>query len=224
LSRAVAVVAPLALAACAVWMAERPDESSLAVLVGAAVLVAAGVAWFETGPDSAKELAGIATLAGVAAAGRVLFAGIPGVQPLTVIAVAAGVALGVRAGFAVGAVAAFVSNLFLPEGPWTLWQMLLWGGCGAVGALAAPLLRRRVVFALVCCALGLAFSALMDVWQWWAFYPHTWQAFAALHATGLPFDVAHGVGNFLIALAVGPELRRLLERFARRLHTEVVWA
>ena len=64
----------------------------------------------------------------------------------------------------------------------------------------------------------------MDVWQWWAFYPHTWQAFVTLHASGFPFDVAHGVGNFVIALAIGPELRRLLERFARRLHTEVVWA
>jgi hypothetical protein len=28
----------------------------------------------------------------------------------------------------------------------------------------------------------------------------------------------------VIALAVGPELRRLLDRYGRRLHTEVVWA
>jgi energy-coupling factor transport system substrate-specific component len=221
------LAAPAALAVfvgCAAWMAVRPGDSSFALLVAAAALVAAGAAWFELGPDSAKELAGIATLAGVAAAGRVVFAGIPGVQPLTVIAVAAGVALGVRAGFAVGALAAFVSNLFLPEGPWTLWQMLLWGACGAVGALAAPLVRRRLPFALLCCVLGLAFSAAMDVWEWWAFYPHTWQAFAARHAAGVWFDVAHGVGNLVIALAAGPELRRLLERFARRLRTEVVWA
>ena len=222
--RAVGLGALGAVAACAVWMAVSPDQSSLAILLIAGALVVAGGAWLETGPDSAKELAGIATLAGVAAAGRVLFAGIPGVQPLTVIAVAGGVALGLRAGFAVGAVAAFVSNLFLPEGPWTLWQMLLWGGCGAVGALAAPLLRRRIPFAVVCCVLGFSFSALMDVWEWWAFYPHTWQAFVARHAAGVWFDVAHAAGNLVIALAVGPELRRLLERFGRRLHTEVVWA
>lgn len=222
--RWIALGAPAAIAACALWLAERPADSSLALLVVAGALLLAGAAWFETGPDSAKELAGIATLAAVAAGGRVLFAGIPGVQPLTVIAVAAGVGLGVRAGFSVGAVAAFVSNLFLPEGPWTLWQMLLWGGCGVIGALAAPLLRRRIPFALLCCALGLAFSALMDVWEWWAFYPHTWQAFVARHAAGFPFDVAHGVGNLVIALVAGPELRRLLERYGRRVHTEVVWA
>jgi hypothetical protein len=28
----------------------------------------------------------------------------------------------------------------------------------------------------------------------------------------------------VIALAVGPELRRMLERYGRRLRTEVVWA
>ena len=208
----------------AVWVALVPGDASLAILVLGGALVAAGVAWLETGPDSAKEIAGIATIAGVAAAGRVLFAGIPGVQPLTDIAVASGVALGARAGFAVGAVGAFVSNLFLAEGPWTLWQTLGWAGCGAIGGLGAPLLRRRLPFALVCGVLGLAFSALMDVWDWFAFYPHTWQAFAAHHVAGFPFDVAHAAGNVVLALVAGPELRRLLERFGRRLRTEVLWA
>jgi hypothetical protein len=44
-----------------------------------------------------------------------------------------------------------------------------------------------------------------------------------VHARGLPFDLAHAIGNVVIALAAGPELRRLLDRYGRRLHTEVVW-
>jgi hypothetical protein len=36
--------------------------------------------------------------------------------------------------------------------------------------------------------------------------------------------MAHAVGNVVIALAIGPELRRLLERYARRMRTEVIWA
>jgi hypothetical protein len=64
----------------------------------------------------------------------------------------------------------------------------------------------------------------MDFWEWLSFYPHTWQAFAALWVRGLSFDFAHATGNFVLALAVGPELRRLLERYARRLKAEVVWA
>jgi energy-coupling factor transport system substrate-specific component len=170
-------------------------------------------------------LALIATLGASAAAGRVLFAAIPGVQPVTVMTVAAGAALGARSGFAVGALAAFVSNFFLGQGTWTPWQMLGWGACGVAGAMAPKLLRRRVALAAFCFVLGLAFSAFMDVWNWLAFYDeHTWQTFVAVHARGLPFDLAHAIGNVVIALAAGPELRRLLDRYGRRLHTEVVWA
>ncbi len=71
---------------------------------------------------------------------------------------------------------------------------------------------------------GFGFSFLMDVWEWFSFYPHTWQAFVAQIARGVPFDVAHAAGNLALALAAGPELRRVLDRYGRRLRTEVVWA
>jgi energy-coupling factor transport system substrate-specific component len=200
------------------------QDGALATALGAASLVAAGVAWFEAGTDSTRELAVIATLAAAAAAGRVLFAAVPGVQPVTVIAIVAGAALGVRAGVATGAIAAFVSNLFLGQGIWTPQQMLGWGACGAAGAALAPFLRNRWVLAAVAAVLGFAFSASMDVWLWWGFSPHTTAALAAVVGRGLWFDAAHAAGNVVIALAAGPELRRMLDRYASRLRTEVVWA
>jgi energy-coupling factor transport system substrate-specific component len=200
------------------------QDGALATALGAASLVAAGVAWFEAGTDSTRELAVIATLAAAAAAGRVLFAAVPGVQPVTVIAIVAGAALGLRAGVATGAIAAFVSNLFLGQGIWTPQQMLGWGACGAAGAALAPFLRNRWVLAAVAAVLGFAFSASMDVWLWWGFSPHTTAALAAVVGRGLWFDAAHAAGNVVIALAAGPELRRMLDRYASRLRTEVVWA
>ena len=71
--------------------------------------------------------------------------------------------------------------------------------------------------------LGFCFSALMDVWLWLAFWPHTWPAFLVVHARGIPYDTAHAIGNLVLALAVGPELRRLLARYGRRLRTEIAW-
>jgi len=210
--------------AAAAWTAVSPDQAALALLLVAASLVVAGAAWLETGPGSSKELVLVATLGAAAAAGRVLFAAVPNVQPVTVMAVVAGVALGPRAGMAVGGLAALVSNFYLGQGAYTPWQMLAWGGCGLLGGLAAPLLRRRVPLALTCFALGFAFDAVMDTWEWLSFYPHTWQAFAALWVRGLWFDVAHASGNLVLALVAGPELRRLLERYARRLKAEIVWA
>src|SRR2546430_2094542 len=135
--------------AAAVWAGLDRGDDGLSLLLVAAALLALGGGWLESGPGSAKEIALIAALRGGAAAGRVLFAAIPGVQPVTVIAVCAGAALGMRSGIAVGGVAALVSNFFLGQGVWTPWQMLAWGACGAAGAAAAPLLRRRVVLAAV---------------------------------------------------------------------------
>ena len=224
MSRTIALGAAGCAFAAAVWAAAAPANAALALLLVAAALVVAAAAWLEAGPDSARELAVIATLAGAAAAGRVLFAAVPGVQPVTVIVVAAGAALGARAGIAVGMLAAFTSNFFLGQGMWTPWQMLGWGACGAAGALAGRLVRRRVPFAVLCGVLGLAFSALMDVWTWLSFFPHTWTAFGATLGRGVWFDVAHAAGNVAIALAAGPELRRMLDRYRRRLRTEVVWA
>lgn len=200
------------------------QDGALATALGAAALVAAGVAWFEAGTDSTRELAVIATLAAAAAAGRVLFAAIPGVQPVTVITIVAGASLGLRAGAATGALAAFVSNFFLGQGIWTPQQMLGWAACGAAGALLAPALRNRWVLAAVAAVLGFAFSASMDVWLWYGFSPHTVAALVAVVGRGVWFDVAHAAGNVVLALAAGPELRRMLDRYAARLRTEVVWA
>jgi energy-coupling factor transport system substrate-specific component len=222
--RLAAFTAGAAALGAAVWVVHSPDHSALPLLFAAIALVVAGAAWLETGTGAAKEIVLVATLAAVAAAGRVLFVAIPGVQPVTVIVVAAGAGLGARAGFATGALAALASNFFLGQGPWTPWQMLGWGACGLVGAALAPLLRRRVAFAAACFVLGFAFSAAMDVWLWLSFWPHTWQALTVVLGRGIWFEAAHAVGNVVIALAVGPELRRLVERYARRLRTEVVWA
>jgi energy-coupling factor transport system substrate-specific component len=210
--------------AAGVWAAATAQNAALPLLLVAAAVVVGAAGWLEAGPDSARELTVIATLAGAAAAGRVLFAAIPGVQPVTVIVVAAGAALGARAGIAVGMLAAFASNFFLGQGLWTPWQMLGWGACGAAGAFAAPLVRRRLPFAALCGVLGLGFSALMDVWTWLSFFPHTWPALVATLGRGVWFDAAHAAGNVAIALAAGPELRRMLDRYSRRLRTEVVWA
>ena len=210
--------------AAALWSADSPQSYALPLLAIAAALVVALAAWLETGPVSAKELAVIATVGGAAAASRVVFAAVPNVKPVTVIVVSAGIALGLRAGILVGAIAALVSNLFLGQGPWTPWQMLGWAGCGAVGALLAPLLRRRVPLAAVCFVLGFAFDWLLDAQEWWSYYPHTLPAFLGLVVRGIWFDVAHATGNVVFALVAGAELRRVLERYARRLRTEVVWA
>ena len=149
-------------------------------------MLVAGFAWLEGGTVSARDLTLVATLGGLAAAGRVLFAPIPSVQPVTVIVAAAGVALGPRRGFAVGALAAIASNFFLGQGPHTPWQMLAWGGCGLLAGLAAAAARAAGRVRRVLLVLGFAFGTVMDLWLWFAFYPHTEAALLSRLAAGVP--------------------------------------
>jgi hypothetical protein len=65
---------------------------------------------------------------------------------------------------------------------------------------------------------------LMDLWVWYGFWPHTWAALMVVLGAGFAFNAAHALGNVVLALAFGPELRRVLTRQERRLRTEVVWA
>ena len=205
------------------WAALDPSRAGLSLLLAAGSMVIGVAVWLESGQSSTKEVALIAALGAVAAAGRVLFAFVPGVQPVTVLSMASGAALGARAGAGVGAVAALSSNFFLGQGIWTPWQMLGWAACGAIGGGLGGLLRRRVTFAVAAFVMGAAFSLMMDVWEWYSFYPHTWQALSALVVRGFPFVLAHAIGNVLLVLVAGPELFKMLDRYSVRLKTEVIW-
>lgn len=54
----------------------------------------------------------------------------------TAMVIIAGIAMGPEAGFLVGALARFVCNFFLSQGPWTPWQMFCWGLLGFIAGLA----------------------------------------------------------------------------------------
>ena len=110
-----------------------------------ALALAAGFAWFERERPPARIIAMVAALAALAVAGRLVFAAIPNVKPTTDIVLFAGYALGAAPGFCVGAITAIVSNIFLSQGPWTVWQMAGWGAVGVGGALLARLMRIREV-------------------------------------------------------------------------------
>src|SRR5262249_9214552 len=169
------------------------------VLMGA-VLVLIGLITWERSTGGGREVALVATLGAAAAAGRVLFAAIPSAQPVTTICICAGISLGPRAGAAVGATAALVSNAFLGQGPWTPWQMLSWGLAGAsAGFLRIALERNRPLLVTFGFAWGFIFGAIMDVYQLASFGPvFTWQAFVVTHARGIPFDLAHAVTNAIL--------------------------
>jgi uncharacterized protein DUF6580/squalene-hopene cyclase-like protein/prenyltransferase/squalene oxidase-like repeat protein len=197
----------------------------LAALVLLGLALAAGFAWYEREQPPARVLAVVAALAALAVVGRLAFAAFPNVKPTTDIVLFAGFALGAVPGFAVGAVTAIVSNIFLSQGPWTVWQMAGWGAVGVCGAALARVLRgrepNRFVLAAVCGVAGLLFGAWMDIYQWTFAARQDLDTYIAVAGTSLPYNVAHAVGNVVFCLLLGPAFLRALARYRRRL--EVRW-
>ncbi len=54
----------------------------------------------------------------------------------TAMIIISGISLGPEAGFLIGAVARFVCNFYLGQGPWLPWQMFCWGILGFLAGLA----------------------------------------------------------------------------------------
>ena len=199
-------------------------DSGLAMLLGAAAILAAGfVAMTRT--LSAREITAVASLGALSAAGRVAFAAVPSVQPSTVLVIVSGWVLGPAAGFTVGATTALVSNIFLGQGPWTIWQMLSWAMIGAAAVWLGRLKTEHPVRWIVADSVvaGFAFGWLMDLWFWVSFvYPHTLTSLVIAIGAGLPFDAMHAAGNAAFALVFAGRAVELLGRFKARMHVTYV--
>jgi energy-coupling factor transport system substrate-specific component len=205
------------------------------------LVLALGFGWYERSRPPARVLALVAALAALAVVGRLAFAPFPNVKPTTDIVLFAGYALGGAPGFAVGAVTALVSNIFLSHGPWTPWQMAAWGGVGIAGGTLGAVVRRvrhrrsqgdaagvaeppelgRWSLALACGLAGLGFGVVMDVYLWTLGAEQTAASYVAIAARSLPFNLAHVAGNVAFCLLIGPPLVRALRRYRRRF--EVRW-
>ena len=184
-------------------------------------VLAGGFVWWERSRPPSRLVALVAALAALAVAGRLVFAPVPNLVATTDVALLTGYALGGPPGFAVGALAAPISNIWLGQGPWTAWQMAGWGLVGLAGAgIAAASGRRlgRLGLAIVCGVVGLGYGALLDLSTMVTYGgEQSLDRFVALSTKGIPFNVVHALGNFALAFAAGPALVRLISRYRTRL-------
>jgi energy-coupling factor transport system substrate-specific component len=190
-----------------------------------ALVLVGGFAWYERSRPPARMVALVAALAALAVAGRLVFAPIPNVVATTDIVLITGYSVGAAPGFAVGALAAVVSNLWLGQGPWTPWQMAGWGLVGLGGAALAVLTKRRLGrggLAVACGLAGLAYGALLDLSVMVSYGgEQSLDRYLALSARGIPFNAAHAIGNIALALAAGPALVGMISRYRSRF--EFTW-
>lgn len=158
---------------------------------------------FERGKTGARELVVIAVMTAISVVGRLIFAPIPGFKPVTAIVIITAIAYGPQAGFVTGALSAIVSNIFYGQGPWTPFQMFVWGILGFIVGLISKRGSKPSAVYLIIVGLvgGVAYSMMMDVWtvlsvagEW------DWSRYLAAISTSLPFMAIYAVSNVVFLL------------------------
>ena len=132
---------------------------------------------------------------------------LPNIEPVSLMVMLFAVTFGWKAVYPIGLYVA-MEILFYGLGLWNINYLYIWG----ILALCAGLMRRQthpLAWALLSGTFGLLFGALcapVDAVIGGVGYA------AAKWVSGIPFDIAHCIGNFCIALVMFAPLRKLLEK------------
>ncbi|MDR2487157.1 MAG: ECF transporter S component [Clostridiales Family XIII bacterium] len=170
---------------------------------------------FEGRRPKAREIVIIAVLCAIATAGRSAFFMLPQVKPVVAVVIIAGVAFGGEAGFLVGAMTGFVSNMFFGQGPWTPWQMFSFG---IIGFLAGTLFHKGLLSrnTPALAAFGgvttfLIYGSIMDTAAVFMYQAQpTAEMFLTAYLSGVPFNLIHaGATVLFLALIARPMLEKL---------------
>lgn len=174
---------------------------------------------FEKGKAGTRQMILISVMVAITVVGRILFAPIPGFKPVTAIIVLTAMVFGSEAGFMTGALTAVISNFYFGQGPWTPFQMFIWGLIGLLaGLLAAPLKRSKLALAVYGVFSGVIFSLLMDVWTvlWWD-GSFNLARYGAAILSALGFTAVYAASNvaFLLILSkpIGGKLERIKVKY-----------
>lgn len=171
---------------------------------------------FESRRPGARELCFIAALSALAVSGRAALYMLPQCKPTLALIILTGASLGGRAGFAAGAMTAFVSNFFFGHGPWTPWQMLALGLTGMVAGLLFARHKSKPRWLL--CLYGalsslILYSGIVNLHTLLFSYPDpTWEAAAAVYLLGLGPDLALSGATTLFLFFLTKPLLEKLER------------
>jgi len=142
----------------------------------------------------------------MAVIGRIAMAPLPNVQPVTLLVMLTAIRLGTARGISLGILTAYLSNLYLGGGSWTVVQAMAWGSVGLTTGLFADLLRDRDGELSIgrLCALSFPMAFLFG-------FLVTLPMGMGVWFLGLPFDLIHAVGNVTIAVWFTERFQSTLE-------------
>lgn len=207
-----------------IWLGVTVFDDRKYVFISTVIVVLTMIPFlltFEKKDASTRYMAIIAVMTALSVAGRFLFAAIPGFKPVTAIVILAAVYFGAEAGFLVGALTAFISNIYFGHGPWTPFQMFAWGLTGFIVGLPfirAMLRKNKLILVISGLFAGVFFSLVMDIWTVISI-DGIFNVTRYITAVGLslPFMITYAVSNVIFLLLtvkpVGDRLDRIKKKY-----------
>jgi energy-coupling factor transport system substrate-specific component len=158
-----------------------------------------------------REIALFAMLGGITFAGKMAMAALPNIEPVSLMVMLCAVVWGRKCFFPVG-VYVGLELLIWGIGSWNVNYLYVWFLLAGV-ALMMRRMESPLGWALLSGAFGLFFGALCVpvhvLMGGWAYGLSWW-------IEGIPFDLLHCAGNFVMALVLFKPMRILLERLLER--------
>ena len=172
---------------------------------------------FEGRKPKARELVILSVLSALAIGGRAAFFALPGFKPVAAMVILTGVAFGGEAGFMVGAMTMFCSNVLFGQGPWTPWQML---AMGVIGLTAGVLLRKgllhrdRISLSIFGgLVIFFVYGGIMNPASVLMYQPNpNWQMILTAYITGVPVDAVHAAATVLFLWFLTEPMLEKLDR------------
>jgi len=157
-----------------------------------------------------REVTLFAVLAALTFAAKYVMAFLPNIEPVSLCVILYAVTFGKKAAYPIY-LYVLMELLFFGIGIWNIMYLYIWG----LLALAACLCRRMenpLGWAVLSGGFGLLFGALcapVDIVIGGAGYA------VSKWISGIPFDIAHCAGNFVIALVLFRPMRQLLQKLCK---------
>ena len=174
---------------------------------------------FERRKPQPREILTIAVMSAISVAGRCLFVVTPGFKPVAAITAITGFSLGAEAGFLTGATSALVSNMFFGQGPWTPFQMFIWGMIGFIAGLLGKtgVMHKKIPLILFGIFAGVFFSFGMDIWGSVSMYGvFSWEAYVLALSSAVPFTIIYAISNIIFLLLLTKPISEKLERIKHK--------
>ncbi len=154
-------------------------------------------------------------------ASKAVMAFIPNIEPISFLIIMFTLFFGRRAFFSVG-IFVLVEFLIYPMGDWAIMYLYIWPLLGLVALLLCRL-DNVWLWSIISGMFGLIFGALCSITYFGIGAASGGIAFGLRTAlakwiSGIPFDLIHGVGNFLIMLVLYKPIRAVLTRIKKLLY------